>query len=93
MAKDNSRLLELLRAETFPLRHVHKFIGHNTAEFRSAVAELGKRFPKVMCEGFRESGTTHAYLAWTFIQTADCAEDIVAFMDATAALPGVKIIL
>ena len=93
MAKDTSRLLELLQAETFPLRYVHKFIGRNTPEFRAAVAALGKQFPSVVCEGFRESGASHTWLAYTFVQTAPSATDIVAFVEATALLTDIKLIL
>jgi hypothetical protein len=93
MAQDTTRLLELLKTETFPLRYVHKFIGRNTPAFRAAVAELGKRFPSAVCEGFRESGDSHAYLSYTYVQTAADAPEVVAFVEATAALADIKIIL
>ena len=93
MAKNTDRIRQLLEGETFPLRYVHKFIGKNTTEFREAVKALSKQFPAATCEGFRESGETHAYLAYTFVQMAADAGEVVDFLEATALLQDLKLIL
>ncbi len=93
MALNRDRFLELLRAEQYPLRYTHKFIGKNTAAFRAGVREMGDRFPQATLEGFRESGESHAYLAYTYVQVAGSAEEIMAFVDATATLVDLTIIL
>lgn len=90
---DTTRLLELLSQESFPLEYLHKFIGKNSPEFKEAVAQLAARFPAVHTQHVRESGKSHAYLAYSFSLTALQPKDVTDLVEATSQLPGLALLL
>lgn len=92
MTPDYSNLRELLKAETFPHRYVHKFIGLATPAFSAAVAVLEADFPAAQRVGERRSGGAR-FIAYTYELHAESVEDIVRLLEATRLLADLKMIL
>lgn len=88
-----ARLRMLLQEEKYPLTYMHKFIGRNTPAFRAAVAQMVRGFPTASLSTMRESGESASWLAYTYVQVAQNADEVVAFVEATTTLPELRIIL
>ena len=97
MAYDYDNLQRLLEAERYPARYVHKFIGKHTPAFQASVEKLETEFPRATRVGRRESVGRHGgppqYVSYTFELFAESAEEIVRFIQFTAGLVDVKVIL
>lgn len=93
--KNYDKLRDLLSAESYPHRYIHKIIGLKSAVFMSEVLRLEKLFPKARRVGERESNGSGsaAYLAFTFEFSADNADEIIELLKATATLKDLKVIL
>lgn len=90
----SERLRELLALESYPHVYTHKFIGHNSDGFLSAIAELERNFPKARRVTQRESaGSPGRFLAMTYELHAESVDEIVALIDATGTLVDLKMIL
>jgi hypothetical protein len=89
------KLRELLDAESYPHRYVHKFIGRKTPAFLKSVEELEAEFPEAVKVSSRESAGTSAepFLALTYELVADTPDEIIDLLEATHQLDDLKIIL
>ena len=76
----------------FPATYVHKFIGPNTDEFRSHVANFEKKFIGFVKTGEKLSASS-AHVSFTYDYLAANAEDVVSLTIETRNLPGILYIL
>ena len=93
MSENYDRFKELLNANfQFPANYVHKFIGANTPEFRSAVKEFEKQFIGLTLTGEKLS-STNLHVSFTYDYLAASADDVVELTVKTREVPGVLYIL
>lgn len=92
---DLKKLHELLKNESYPHTHVHKFIGNKTQSFLLGIEKLEEDIPEITRVGEREKedGRGGYYLALTYELYANSADEIIELYQATLALPDLKIIL
>ena len=91
--KDYTQLKLLLESlESFPLQFTYKFIGRNTANFRTAVTQFEALFPSLKTEGSRLSGN-QAHLSMTYSLSAPTAQHIIDVFQAIEKIEDVLIVL
>lgn len=87
------KLRALLENEKFPHIYYHKFVGSNTASFVKEAELLKEQFSHLKLTIALRESSHEKYLAYTFSFEAHRADEIMALIEATAQIQGIKIIL
>lgn len=95
VVQNYDKLRDLLAAESYPHRYIHKIIGLKSAVFMAEVLRLERLFPKARRVGERESdgSGSQSYLAFTYEFQADNADEIIELLKATTTLKDLKVML
>ena len=87
-----AKMRELLANETYPLLYTHKLIGSNTPQFEAGLQAFEQGVPGIQRVGVRlSSGDAHMAVTYNY-QAAD-VDSLIAMLEASSKIPGLKMIL
>jgi hypothetical protein len=87
-----AKIRDLLANETYPLLYTHKLIGANTPQFEAGLQDFEASIAGIVRKGVRLS-TGDAHMAVTYSFRAPDVEAVIAMLEASARIPGLKMIL